>query len=91
MAKPNQFSLDVARVLKAYFAELGTQREMDGADTVEALGSIYDLAKRGVLLKGAPKLCAKCGGKIPTETYMQYGDGSLRHLVCPAPKGSVRK
>jgi len=56
------FSVQVARVLKANFPELGTQREMEGADTVDALNSLYELAKRGAPLRGAPAgICPNCG------------------------------
>jgi hypothetical protein len=49
-----KFSKAVAAVLKANFPELGTQREMEGADTVDALNSLYSLAKRGSPLRGGP-------------------------------------
>jgi hypothetical protein len=43
------FSLAFARVLKGFFPELGTDEYLDYSDTVDALGSLYTLAKNGAL------------------------------------------
>jgi hypothetical protein len=48
------FSLAMAAVLKAHFPALGTQNEMPGAATVDALSSLYEKAKLGQPLAGRP-------------------------------------
>ena len=72
-----KFSKAVAAVLKANFPELGTQRDMEGGDTVDALNSLYSLAKRGSPLSGGPpadpdenpRLRFRVGRKLGTTIY----------------------
>jgi hypothetical protein len=48
------FSKAVAAVLKANFPALGTEDEMPGADTVDALSGLYEKALLGLPIPGMP-------------------------------------
>lgn len=56
---PTEFSKAVAKVLKAEFPALGTQREMGGADTIDALVELYARARTGLALPGGPATSGK--------------------------------
>jgi hypothetical protein len=44
-----QLSRAIAKTLKASFPALGTNRGMNGADTIETLCEVYDEARKGAL------------------------------------------